>query len=270
MNCERCWRPLSPRVYLDGKDNDGNPIKVDESGVGGRQSLPGECNRRSATGLVQCMELELGILRSIRMAQAETITKQHDDNQVLKKTVLDLQSQLGIGEQQHEILKRTVVTLGTQVETCLSELGICTTALARSGPCTVPHLEVFYKEFSERFKHWTVRAFGKEVWFNRQERALRLLEETFELCQAIGISYYLIEKLLNRTYSRPIGEVSQEVTGVFNCILALAASQNLDLPLIYEKEVKRLEEGNVLFFREKQALKYADGVGLYPTPSENL
>lgn len=242
MNCERCRRPLSPRVYFNGKDNDGNPIKVDESGVGGRQSLPGECNRRSAAGLVQCMELELGILRSIRIDQAQVNFRQQTEIQVLKKTVLELQAQLGLAE----------------------------TALAKSGPCVVPHLEVFYKEFSERFKHWTIRVFGKESWFNRQERAIRLLEETFELCQASGIPTINIRILLDRTYRRPIGELTQEVTGVFNCILAFASSQNFDLPLIYEKEVKRLEEGNVLFFREKQALKYADGVGLYPTPSENL
>lgn len=238
MNCERCSRPASPRVYQLGKDIEGNPIMIDESGVGGRQSLPGECNRRSATGLVQCMELELNNLRSIRTAQEQTITKMVEDTNVLKKTVLELQFQLGLAE----------------------------TALAKSGSCQVSHLAVFYKEFSERFKHWTIRTFGKEVWFNKQERALRLLEETFELCQASGIPTITVQILLDRTYRRPVGELSQEVTGVFNCILAFAASQSLDLPVIYEKEVKRLEEGSPTSFRVKQQLKYEDGVGLYPNP----
>lgn len=57
MKCSRCHRPEQPRVFKDLETD----TVVDESGMGGsgRPALPDECNRRSATGRVRCMEKEI-------------------------------------------------------------------------------------------------------------------------------------------------------------------------------------------------------------------
>lgn len=51
-------------------------------------------------------------------------------------------------------------------------------------------------------------------WSDAEERTLRFVEEALELAQAMGLSRERIGALADYVYSRPVGEVDQEVGGV--------------------------------------------------------
>lgn len=232
-NCQYCQRPQTPRVFKDGtKDSEGHDIIVDESGVGGRQSLPGECNRRSAAGLHTCMQLELDLLRSIRPAQSITIQKQYESILTLRKTVQDLTTQLGESE-------------GKKSIDWVTEVGV-------------------------RLKLWVIKNFGSTSWTDSIERCLRLLEETIELAQAEGIPRHLVSRLANRVYGRPIGDRNQEVAGVATTLIAYARSNTISLEQVCNDQIRRIELTPVEHFRIKQSEKHAAGVGLFPEPDQKV
>ncbi len=94
--------------------------------------------------------------------------------------------------------------------------------------------------FEDRVKAWVVSRIGP-AHMNRRERAMRLLEEATELCQAEGIAFALIQKQVKHVLSRPSGEAQQEAGGVAVCLLGWCAAVDATLHEIALAEILRIE-----------------------------
>lgn len=66
---------------------------------------------------------------------------------------------------------------------------------------------------------WGVRSFGWQHMQDDKVRALRFAEEAIELVQSIGLDKDHVHKLVDVVYSRPHGDVHQEMGG---CMVTLA------------------------------------------------
>jgi len=62
----------------------------------------------------------------------------------------------------------------------------------------------------ERILTWAIDTFG-EVAKNPHERAARLVEEAIEVAQAVGLPLDTVDIIAGRVYSRPPGELAQEI-----------------------------------------------------------
>lgn len=92
-----------------------------------------------------------------------------------------------------------------------------------------------------RIARWVVSRLGEPLLTDREERALRLVEEAIELAQAEGIPYAHIVNVAQRVYSRPAGEPAQEMGGVMVCAHAWAIAAEESLAALTEREVSRIE-----------------------------
>jgi len=74
--------------------------------------------------------------------------------------------------------------------------------------------------------------------------------------------------MLDRTYSRPVGEPSQEAAGLMVTLLAWAEATGIDLAAVTLAEVERIEQPGVMArIQLKQREKAAAGTGRgYPVP----
>lgn len=68
---------------------------------------------------------------------------------------------------------------------------------------------------------WGVRAFGWQHMQDEKVRALRFAEEAIELVQAIGLEKDHIHKLVDVVYTRPHGDIYQEMGGVMVTLAVL-------------------------------------------------
>jgi NTP pyrophosphatase (non-canonical NTP hydrolase) len=120
-----------------------------------------------------------------------------------------------------------------------------------------------------RVLQWAVDSFG-EIARNRDERAARLAEEAMEVAQAEGVPLETLKRIADRIYSRPMGELGQEVGGLGITLYALAANCGLDLFDEIEREWKRVLSKPRDWWRRKHAEKVAAGTAdLSPiTPEE--
>ena len=71
---------------------------------------------------------------------------------------------------------------------------------------------------------WAVRSFGREHVINVPTRALRILEEAVELCQAVGVPSEKVHLCAATVYKRPKGDPLQEIGGVLLTTNILCAS----------------------------------------------
>lgn len=109
-------------------------------------------------------------------------------------------------------------------------------------------------KLQSRVWNWCVECFGYEGANDKQERALRLLEEATEYAQAVGIDRRMADRLLSQVYSKPAGNPIQELAGVSTCLLAAASAQGAFLMQITEAEVARIEKTKEIV-RSKQKSK---------------
>ena len=71
-------------------------------------------------------------------------------------------------------------------------------------------------------------------------RAMRFLEEATELCQAAGLSQAQAQKTMKMVYSKPPGEIHQELGGVQTTLCALATALDWDLETVTKVELERM------------------------------
>ncbi len=76
-------------------------------------------------------------------------------------------------------------------------------------------------------RSWVEKVLGTDNMKPRV-RALRFAEESIELCQAADMLEEDYIKLVHRVYSKPKGEVQQEVGGVFVTFLAFCSGLEVD------------------------------------------
>lgn len=86
---------------------------------------------------------------------------------------------------------------------------------------------------------WGCRCFGAEHMNNRGVRALRFAEEAIELTQTCGVSEDKVTELVRIVYSRPAGEVRQEVGGTMVTLAVLCHLLGINLETAFENEVSR-------------------------------
>lgn len=105
---------------------------------------------------------------------------------------------------------------------------------------------------------WAVRSFG-EIARNRDERAARLAEEAIEIAQAEGVPLEVIVRIATRVYSRPAGELWQELGGLGITALAFAENAGLSLGGCTDREWQRVNSKSPEWWAKKHAEKVTAG-----------
>lgn len=137
---------------------------------------------------------------------------------------------------------------------CIKRDGHAGTYWPTSAPPVVDVLTV-PKSFQARVGEWMLACFGAEIAADTAERNCRFIEEALELVQACGMSKEDVLKLVDYTFSRPNGEIRQEVGGVMVTLAALCgAHSGLFMTRCGEDELARVW-GKVEQIREKQRTK---------------
>ncbi len=86
---------------------------------------------------------------------------------------------------------------------------------------------------------WGVQCFGLHHMRNNSIRALRLAEEAVELAQCLKVPQATMHKLIDTVYSRPEGNVAQELGGVLVTTSVLIELFGLNVDKVFEMELKR-------------------------------
>lgn len=105
---------------------------------------------------------------------------------------------------------------------------------------------------------WCHRTFGP-VALDRQERAMRLLEEAMEVAQCEGITSGLMAKMAHRTGTRPLGKLNVEVGQVMNLLECLAENAGLNARAEGEREFARCQAVTQEEWDRRHAAKVAAG-----------
>jgi hypothetical protein len=108
--------------------------------------------------------------------------------------------------------------------------------------------------FQDRIQKWMTACFGHEIMSDRVERNHRFLEEALELVQSCGTTQSEAQQLVDYVYSRPVGELAQEVGGVMVTLAGLCLAQGLDMNACGETELERVWT-KIEKIRAKQAAK---------------
>jgi NTP pyrophosphatase (non-canonical NTP hydrolase) len=90
-----------------------------------------------------------------------------------------------------------------------------------------------------KLRVWLIACLGEKTLRSPQDRAMRVLEEAVELAQAVGIPRAKAREQVDHTYSRPLGEPTQEVAGVLNATLLMAECLGEDGLRLGDAEVER-------------------------------
>lgn len=106
-----------------------------------------------------------------------------------------------------------------------------------------------------RVMRWLRECFGEDVASNRAERAARVLEEACELAQAEGVGVAQVGAICHRVYGRPVGIPEREGAGVMVAMLGWAGASWVDLDLLVEGEVARIESIGVEEWRRRHQAK---------------
>lgn len=106
---------------------------------------------------------------------------------------------------------------------------------------------------------WAQAAFGREEATSLPQRGVRLLEEAIEAYQACGGAEAMAHKLVSYVFSRPRGEIGQELGGVAVTVLALAAAAGLSADEEECREVSRVLSKPIGEFTTRNANKNAAG-----------
>lgn len=87
---------------------------------------------------------------------------------------------------------------------------------------------------------WLENCFGRGAAESKNERRFRFMEEAVELFQAAGGTPDEIHRVIEHVYSKPPGQVSQEIAGCYSTLLAFAHSYNIDAEAELRFELNRV------------------------------
>lgn len=102
---------------------------------------------------------------------------------------------------------------------------------------------------------WAKAAFGEREATSLPQRGLRLLEEATEAAQATGVDEYKAHDLVAYVFSRPVGQLNQELGGTAVCVLALAAAAGLSADDEEAREVYRVLSKPIKHFTKRNQAK---------------
>ena len=115
-------------------------------------------------------------------------------------------------------------------------------------------------DIQKRIRRWVESRLGIAAMAPR-ERAMRMLEESLELAQAIGVGPSAALTLCAHVYLKPPGNVRQELGGAALTLLACADGCGEVLSQCADRELNRIEIASPEKFRKRQAENAANGVG---------
>jgi len=93
--------------------------------------------------------------------------------------------------------------------------------------------------YQDRATAWCKECVGEDAYLIKV-RCHRFLEEALELVQALGSSKAAAHRLVEYVYSRPAGEVEQEIGGTVTTLAVLCSAAGCDMLQAGEKEYKRV------------------------------
>lgn len=93
----------------------------------------------------------------------------------------------------------------------------------------------------QRIISWLGRTYGQQT-LEKEERSLRYAEESMELLQAAGVDKDTLLKIVDHVYSRPKGDVDQEVTGSYITLVGMCHAHGIDLHNSVDNELDRVEQ----------------------------
>lgn len=96
-------------------------------------------------------------------------------------------------------------------------------------------------KLQQRIISWLGRTYGQQT-LEKEERSLRYAEESMELLQAAGVDRETLLKIVDHVYSRPKGEVDQEVTGSYITLVGMCHAHGIDLHRSVDRELDRVEQ----------------------------
>ena len=118
-------------------------------------------------------------------------------------------------------------------------------------------------DYQAKTTEWINSTFDRHVVYDKDERNHRFLEEALELVQAGNCTKEEAHKLVDYVFSRPVGELKQEVGGVANTLACLCNAYDIDLSECAGVEYERV---NTPQMREKIRLKQANKPPMSPLP----
>lgn len=102
------------------------------------------------------------------------------------------------------------------------------------------------KNFQLSLRAWAETLFGVETSSSRRTRALRFYEEALELVQTTGLTDADLAPVRQMVWSRPVGEMNQEIGGTMVTLLLLAELHGLDVETELKREVLRIHTPEVM------------------------
>lgn len=106
---------------------------------------------------------------------------------------------------------------------------------------------------------WAIDAFGPEEALSVPHRGLRMLEEADEGAQAAGVTLEMAHKMVDYVWSRPVGNLGQELGGIGVTVLALAQAAGYDADAEEVREVERVLSKPREHFTQRNKVKNEAG-----------
>lgn len=134
----------------------------------------------------------------------------------------------------------------------------------------MPGIAEIKADFQRYCWDWLKVTFGEfpdalEKAHSKEERLRRFGEEAIELLQAGGLTLLDVIQLTAYVYSRPVGEVQQEMGGTMVTLASVAEAFNMDMLVMGQKEIDRCYQPEVMEkIRNKQVSKMLHGIGGTP------
>jgi len=113
--------------------------------------------------------------------------------------------------------------------------------------------------------NWAQKTFGNQTANNTGERIARFAEEALELAQAAGMDKSTVLALVDYVFSRPVGEIKQEMGGVGISLLAYAEHIGISANEAEHEEFIRVTSKDAAYFQTRQNAKAVAGIGLPST-----
>lgn len=108
--------------------------------------------------------------------------------------------------------------------------------------------------FQSGVGEWVRACMGTTIAYSKAERAMRVMEEATELCQAGGLTEAQALAIVRSVYAKPVGEVYQELGGNLVTLAAFATAHGLSMEEAGRDELRRCWQ-NIDRIREKHRAK---------------
>lgn len=116
------------------------------------------------------------------------------------------------------------------------------------------------------FLAWAIEMFGPVAKL-RSECLLRFVEEAIELAHAEGMEREVFNRVADRVYSRPTGNVGKEIGQAQACLETFAENIGLSSDAEAQREWERVQEIPQAEWTRRHAAKQAIGIA-FPAESQ--